>query len=279
MKSKVLIAAGLALACIGATDPSYRVGPTDNSTAPFNAHRDVTQEDCYFDPNHDAADLCAQWRAAKAAERSAESAASSNWIAYVSLIFSAIGMLGVGATIIYTRESLFEARKATKAAEDTLGEARLTGQAQARCYLAVTRAKVKIYKATGKPSADICIRNFGQTPAFKVKRSIRIGYSDRDDFGKARISEAMKSVSEGDLVAPGDEYQLVRIVYEFPLNDAEKELLTAGKLGVVLYVTVTGVDIFGKPFKVMAVFASISAKVDEYMELGFIGQDVVEPAL
>jgi hypothetical protein len=70
--------------------------------------------DCYAAPNHDSADLCAQWRAAFAAEKAAQAAWWSVVWGVASFVLSTIGLGALLLTIKQGRIGLKRARKANE---------------------------------------------------------------------------------------------------------------------------------------------------------------------
>ena len=78
--------------------------PTVNYT-PYSGY---DPDPCYHQKNHDSADLCAQWRAAKAAEDSALWAERGFWI-------TVIGSFLLLCQIVLTRKAVVDTGEATKA--------------------------------------------------------------------------------------------------------------------------------------------------------------------
>jgi len=74
--------------------------------APFKPYPNVNESRCYNAPDHDQADLCAQWRAAFAAEKSASAAVSTYWLSLVAAILTAIGTVALFVTLRLTRQTL-----------------------------------------------------------------------------------------------------------------------------------------------------------------------------
>lgn len=96
-------------------EPTYRPYP--------NRHADA----CYQAKDHDAADLCAQWRAAIAAEKAVHEAGRATTWAIVAAFLSFITVAGLIYSIWQTNGALREARKGNKIAQEA--NARATRQA------------------------------------------------------------------------------------------------------------------------------------------------------
>lgn len=82
--------------------------------AGFTPYQGYDPDPCYHAKDHDAADLCAQWRAALAAEKSSQEARrATNW-SIVATILSAIGFFGFLYTLAQTQGALKEARRGNR---------------------------------------------------------------------------------------------------------------------------------------------------------------------
>ncbi|WP_147418770.1 hypothetical protein [Sphingobium terrigena] len=80
----------------------------------FVAYPERYSDACYKSPDHDKADLCAQWRAAIAAEKAAKEAArATNW-AIIATLLSAAGVGGLIYTLFQTNGALTEARRGNR---------------------------------------------------------------------------------------------------------------------------------------------------------------------
>lgn len=171
--------------------PHVSASPTQ-----FIAHRNMADENCYYDLDHDAADLCAQWRAAIAAEKSSASAAEAmNWTIFGSVL-SGLGLIALLATLAQTQRSLGEVRRsnlinmrensrstrralaAMKHTQEALSAARDSAEAavksveiqdrsarlQLRAYLLVDKINIS-FIADDFIAVRVLIKNVGATPA------------------------------------------------------------------------------------------------------------------
>lgn len=101
--------------------------PSASEPAKFVAYPGYDPDPCYHAENKDAADLCAQWRAAIAAEKAVQEAGRATTWAVVATALSFIGVCGLIYTIWQTQGSLGEARRGNRLAMKA--NARATRQA------------------------------------------------------------------------------------------------------------------------------------------------------
>lgn len=161
--------------------------------APYPAWQ---SESCYNAKDHNAADLCAQWRAAVAAEKAAHEARRATTWAIVATIFSAFAFGVLIWSLIQTERSLREARignrlsmkqnvrstlrtiasagdtatalaaanKSAEAAADQVRVAQESAYRQLRAYLSLEEVKIE---GVGSEliQGSVTIRNAGNTPA------------------------------------------------------------------------------------------------------------------
>lgn len=101
-----------------APSPSLTPAPTPPSaTSPTNkfvAYGGYDPDPCYHAKDHDAADLCAQWRSAIAAEKTAHEARRATSWAIVATFLSAATVIGLIITILQTNGALGEARRGNR---------------------------------------------------------------------------------------------------------------------------------------------------------------------
>ena len=60
--------------------PAEKIKPSAPKTPDYSAYPDKEAESCYTAKDHDSADLCAQWRAAIAAEKAAKATEGGNLV-------------------------------------------------------------------------------------------------------------------------------------------------------------------------------------------------------
>lgn len=152
----IVAIAGLALS--GAQPPqeqakssarTEQAKPTTPAYAPYPGY---DPDPCYHAKDHDAADLCAQWRAAIAAEKAAhEARRSSNW----SIVATLLSALSLGAVAWALRLTVESNRIARSIARNEL-----------RAYVTVESVEMISPEAINGPFKIFpIVRNSGQTPA------------------------------------------------------------------------------------------------------------------
>ena len=122
---------------------------------------DVQNTPCKNPQTETERDLCQQWRAANAAEKSAQ------WAVF-GVIASIIGISLLLWQIILTREAVKDTGRATDAMREANEISERIGEAQTRCYLGIKSASVSIGD-DGNPSVTIIVVNTGQSPARKFR--------------------------------------------------------------------------------------------------------------
>jgi len=162
--------------------------PPETEYAPYP---NLKSDACYAAKDHDAADLCAQWRAAFAAEKAAHEARRATMWGIIATMLSAAALLAILYSLRQTEKSLAHASKERVRAtfraiaganetEQALKHARTNAAATARLVKAVignAEAQLRAYidveitylPASGESDiADgICVKiqNHGHTPA------------------------------------------------------------------------------------------------------------------
>lgn len=85
--------------------------PSATQAAQFSPYSGYNPDPCYHAKDHDAADLCAQWRASIAAEKAAHEARRSTLWSIIATFLSAATVVGLIVTIWQTYGALGEARR------------------------------------------------------------------------------------------------------------------------------------------------------------------------
>ena len=189
--------------------PSTSATPPKAAEPPYRPYPDAKADSCYKARDHDSADLCAQWRAALAAEKSAsEAKRATNWAIFATVL-SVLGVGGLILTIWQTHGALGEARRGnrlsmkanaratrqalagTKETEAALAVASRNAEAtaalvavsektasmQLRAYLAVQKIEPIEMPELSFFAVKVHVSNDGQTPAkiTSVNRAYYIG--------------------------------------------------------------------------------------------------------
>lgn len=138
---------------------------------------------CHNPKSETESDLCAQWRAAKAAEKSAE------WTLY-GVIASAIGISLLLWQIMLTREALKDTGDATIA----MREANEIAQRQQIAAIIITNVKVWIGKSF---NVEITARNIGNFTAKSIKISARAEMTIKTPALGSALPFTMKDIALG----------------------------------------------------------------------------------
>lgn len=158
---------------------------------------------CYGAKNHDSADLCAQWRAAIAAEKAASSAAWANRLSVIGAFLTLVGTAFVYWTFRETRRT---ADAAFGAVEETREGNRISRQSQ-RPWLTYESIQARIYALETSDylrvsaKIDLEIKNTGDRPALNVslmhqmKRHIDFDHTyNQSQFGFMDLSTSRNFV-------------------------------------------------------------------------------------
>ncbi|WP_373486681.1 hypothetical protein [Blastomonas sp.] len=185
------------------------------------------------------ADLCAQWRAALAAENSAE------WTKW-GVILSAVGISFLLWQIILTRQAVTDTGQATKAMIEANDIARKTAQVQMRAYVRFDDIMVKDFVPGKIPTYQVTMRNVGQTPAhdleFAIQPFIGTGNATAMKVFFNYTDDAMASLMP---LGPGQHSMVKRRFVEQKDADVAQSFHHEG-ITVLLFGVVSYRDVFGK---------------------------------
>lgn len=239
----VIALAGLAL--LGASPPQQRqdAGQAQSASAQVNqpslpraaVEADETPEGgepCREGSDNRNSDLCAQWKAADAAESSANAA----WLLGVAGVI--IGILTLGAAIAaasYAKQAAEAGFGAIKQGEKALRQSDRTAKAELRAYVVVNDASYDFAHMKAPPVVSLRLVNVGQTPAYDVCATGVLRFAEepptnlRFDMRKEPrtilgrdIPINMEIVSDDDLGQPGGG-RLLHAVGEIRYTDIFKQ--------------------------------------------------------
>lgn len=171
----IIIAIGLVLFLCGAKPPKEHEqgNPSTNSAEqaavkPYTPYPGYNPDPCYQAKDHDTADLCAQWRAAMAAEKAAnEARRATNW-SIVATFLSALGLGAIVWSLTQTERALVSSQGANEIAEKSLI---LTQRASIKVKPRVQRVIDKDVNKVVGLIINNEISNFGNTEAISVYAS------------------------------------------------------------------------------------------------------------
>jgi hypothetical protein len=172
--------------------------------------------------------------------RSTADMADASWVT--------VGLTGAGVvllwlTLLATRGMLTEARRTTRAAEDTVTETRRIGEAQVRAYL--TPKHVEVSLNNGCPMLHYSIANSGNSPALEIQvgASARMTTTWQVDFANrpgSSVSEGLGALSHGEMSGPRNLH-----VGSCILSDGERsQLPTTQVLTFVAWLRISFIDVF-----------------------------------
>lgn len=116
-------------------------------------------------------------RAADAAHAQAIEAFEQASIAAWGTGLALVTMLSAIAAALFAGRAAYHTKRSANVAEEAVRTSKKLGEAQVRCYLTITEARVKLNGSI--PVLQIKVRNSGQSPA----RSVRAQYGFTPDIG------------------------------------------------------------------------------------------------
>lgn len=268
------------------------VSPTPTPEPPYRPYPDYNPDPCYNAQNHDTADLCAQWRAAIAAEKTThEARRATNW-AIVATFLSFIGVAALVVTLWQTQGALNEARRGNliaqkgaaratrraiegaketeaalkvarqnakaaklnaKVAERAIAENQRIGEAQVRCYLRAAECTLRHVGTHWLLGAKIT--NTGRSPAKFISWNPTLTIYDQR---RGEIRKILASKLPATLfveIASNTDEQLPACEFLPPLVPEELETLAIGqRLAINAKLAISGRDVFGRDVSCEATF-------------------------
>lgn len=140
---------------------------------------DKYDERCYYAPNHDSADLCAQWRAVVATERAASAANSGNYIGSAGAVLSFISIVLVLIALGQTRNANRLSKKQFETARDDaiesavyMATALAQGQRSADAASSQSKIAAQMFAADFRPWISVTALNLNIDPGFQPHTQI-----------------------------------------------------------------------------------------------------------
>lgn len=200
------------------TEAASQVQPTVEATPDYSPYPRYNPDPCYQAKNHDTADLCAQWRAAIAAEKAANASHQSNLIGGLGGLLSFISIVLVFIALRQTERSLKEARAANQIAQASANR-------QLRAYLMTEDHQIQGFWRAGPTTMILKLYNRGQTPAYDV-RVWSIVTGTLGDPSTLKIHKPKNNFQQStDVIGPGN--------FSLHVNDCQAPLDGDAYLGVV----------------------------------------------
>lgn len=226
--------------------PHYRFGDDAElakSNVPYSMNKFwlVDRTPCVNPHGHDESDLCAQWRAARAAELSAWASVWSMRLTAIGALISGLGFFALMLTIFQGRKALSRARKSNRIAKES-------AEVGLRAYM-VFRVKVKSTELDSNSPyilAKVIFQNTGQTPALELQvyARLRIGYpGENEDFFDCSAKTGLGS--RGVLGANSKSSK----VRKWGITTGDARDIKMGRKQAYLFGEVTYKDVFGNSRK------------------------------
>lgn len=252
----IIAVAGLVLAAFAQPEAQNREQPNsaaqpkieqslrDIAASPSEANRPSNLvQPCDHGESNRSSDLCAQWKAADAAE----SAANAAWLfGTLGTLIGAFTLAAAIAAAFFAKKAADHTESGAKAAQDAVEETQRIGEAQIRCYLSIKRPQITFINEN-EVMVSCRVFNSGQSPALQVRWCVVISFiMDSQD----RTSPVVKG-SEIDTFEMIGSQELCRplpVIVEFTLNHKEKMMLRQANnegIGIIASITVTAEDVFG----------------------------------
>lgn len=189
-----------------------------------------------------------------------ERVSTDNWTIGLTLataVILALQLFVFGIQARRLNQSINEARRATEAtriaagaAEQTVITMNLTARRDLRAYVAVSKSSIEHMDENGHPRANLTIKNFGKTPAYRFAVSANINFVPPGDEPR----EPKEPIGVVGHLAPGGEFEVV-VEADWLLNTAWRYQVMNKTAAVFVYGLIRYIDTFGKPrftrFRVM----------------------------
>ena len=229
----------------------------------YKPYPDKYAEACYKASNHDSADLCAQWRAAIAAEKAADATTWANWISTAGTLLSFVSVILVLVALGQTRkanrltmranaratrqaiQSAAETAKALDIAERNAKTVEDTAYRQLRAYVVVRYAHYIIQGADRPVKLHVMLENTGKTPAKNI-RAVCTGViceTNAENFGELPSIDIYGGVDVGS--GAGHELNNNELI----LGGARLAEIEAGTQSIYVYGYAVYEDIFHNSHK------------------------------
>lgn len=163
------------------------------------------------------------------------------WATAAQALFSLLGLIGLGFTVLFAYRTARDGRIASTAAVRAVTTAEDTAKRQLRAYVGVRKATAKFEPNARRVSVEVIIKNAGQTPAQKLVWATRIGVFP---LGKPKLAPFPDpSTLPPQEMLPGRE--VVSNPWVDLRCDEELASLKANKVAAYLAVWCRYVDVYG----------------------------------
>ena len=196
---------------------------------------------CHQPEGQTESDLCAQWRAAKAAENSAF---WTKWGVWIAVIGSSLLLW----QIALTRKAVEDTGEATDAMREANRIAKHISALELRPYVWFGKIEIRDVVLGKIPQLVVEVCHAGQTPAYEVRSFVCFTLlSPGIDNAKIRFDQTVKSaVPSKTQLFPGHEGLLAKQTADRPLVEGDMRLLAVQGQRFIGAGIVSYRDIFGK---------------------------------
>lgn len=188
---------------------------TSSQNAALQQPHETSQHDkpCRHGNDNRASDLCAQWKAADAAESAANAAW---WIGVAGSLIAAFTLAAAWAAArwakkaaIHTEESAVEAKRAADTAETALEKTTEASQTDLRAWLTIDLQLVgcRRHKENAQVDVTIALKNIGKTPALRVAYSLSLSVRSSSVANYGEPPQVEKHPSQLNPMMPGQEVE------------------------------------------------------------------------
>ncbi len=245
------------------------------SPEPYASYPDKNAEDCYGAANHDSADLCAQWRAAVAAEKAASAAVAADWIAGGGALISLVSIVLIFIALLQTRnanriakreyaKARIEARNSAKSTDEALAHARVSAEATSELVTVsreTARAQLRAYldfdgphyRFDGRDEKEpdsvpigigIPVKNFGDTPAVNIRTDLAIAFlHEGQQLESERFQQDLAFISRNDVCTIRADFKVDGAIWK--MDEALWEMLQTDQAQIQCDIMVAYDDAFG----------------------------------
>lgn len=171
----------------------------------------------------------------------------------ISVVLGLVGLIGVAisiGTLILTRRQFLLAEKAAQAAKISadagtaaVTQAKDTAQRELRAYLLLSGSQI-IFMPVQQPTAQVVIKNYGQTPAYKVQQWVGFSVGRYPLGGPLRDPRSFEPAYSESILGPGGQ-QTNTISSQIPFTQAMVDRLGTPEVTIYIYGIILYEDIFG----------------------------------
>lgn len=216
-----------------------RPGPT-LPQQPYRADYDLI---CRQPAGNEEADLCQQWRAANGSLRGALAAERQNVLSEEQILLTKLETAALCATLLLTALATYTAGRAARAAEKAVDVSSNAAQRQLRAYVLPSGVQISRFEAGMTVLARVKIKNFGQTPAYKLR--VRLSYLITSDLNTKSFPISPSNMRTNATYQGPGEHTIMQITDLDALTVGDVNAIKAGIRAIFIYGHIDYFDCFG----------------------------------